>query len=375
MGLYVRKSVKVGPFRFNLSKSGVGVSAGVTGFRIGTGPRGNYIHMGRGGLYYRTTLSPKPQSSGSSSASSEDHGKAYPQVPSNTHDPQIPSYTHDPLHNIDSGDISGMVDSSSKDLIEELNEKRQKIRSWPLVSLLGTGITVYIGSSNFANWAIYLSAGLSFLCILAAAYRDTISKNAVILYDIEDEFQGIYESLHNAFEQMAKCRGQWHLEAEGRVRDSKYHAGADSLVRRKPINLSLGNPPYIKTNVATPAIPVGSQTLYFFPDMVLIFDQNGVGAVSYDNLSVQVASQKFIEEGTVPSDASVVEHTWKYVNKRGGPDKRFKDNRQIPVALYEDVHFSSDTGLNERIELSKTGVSALFAQAIRSVGSTNRSFS
>ncbi|QOK83482.1 DUF4236 domain-containing protein [Ralstonia solanacearum] len=48
MGFYVRQSVKVGPLRFNFSKSGVGVSTGVKGIRIGTGPRGNYIHMGRG---------------------------------------------------------------------------------------------------------------------------------------------------------------------------------------------------------------------------------------------------------------------------------------------------------------------------------------
>jgi hypothetical protein len=39
VGFYVRKSVKAGPFRFNLSKSGIGVSAGVPGFRVGTGPR------------------------------------------------------------------------------------------------------------------------------------------------------------------------------------------------------------------------------------------------------------------------------------------------------------------------------------------------
>src|SRR5690349_19826240 len=56
MGFYIRKSVRVGPFRFNLSKSGIGVSAGVPGFRVGMGPRGNYIHAGRGGFYYRATL-------------------------------------------------------------------------------------------------------------------------------------------------------------------------------------------------------------------------------------------------------------------------------------------------------------------------------
>lgn len=56
MGFYIRKSVSAGPFRFNLSHSGLGVSVGVRGFRIGSGPRGNYVHMGRGGLYYRASL-------------------------------------------------------------------------------------------------------------------------------------------------------------------------------------------------------------------------------------------------------------------------------------------------------------------------------
>ena len=56
MGFYVRKSVRVGPFRFNLSKSGIGVSTGVPGFRVGTGPRGTYVHLGRGGLYFARLL-------------------------------------------------------------------------------------------------------------------------------------------------------------------------------------------------------------------------------------------------------------------------------------------------------------------------------
>lgn len=48
MGLYLRKSVRVGPLRFNLSKGGVGVSAGIKGLRVGTGPRGNYVHIRAG---------------------------------------------------------------------------------------------------------------------------------------------------------------------------------------------------------------------------------------------------------------------------------------------------------------------------------------
>ena len=38
MGWYLRKSLKLGPLRFNLSKSGIGTSIGVKGLRVGTGP-------------------------------------------------------------------------------------------------------------------------------------------------------------------------------------------------------------------------------------------------------------------------------------------------------------------------------------------------
>ena len=55
MGFYFRKSVNLGGLRFNFSKSGVGVSTGVKGFRIGSGPRGNYVQMGKNGIYYRKT--------------------------------------------------------------------------------------------------------------------------------------------------------------------------------------------------------------------------------------------------------------------------------------------------------------------------------
>ena len=61
MGVYIRKSFKLGPIRFNVSKSGVGVSAGVKGARVGVNAKGKkYIHVGRGAIYYRQTLETSP---------------------------------------------------------------------------------------------------------------------------------------------------------------------------------------------------------------------------------------------------------------------------------------------------------------------------
>jgi Protein of unknown function (DUF4236) len=55
MGLFYRKSINLGGgLRLNLSKSGIGVSSGIRGLRVGVSPSGkSYIAGGRGGVYFR----------------------------------------------------------------------------------------------------------------------------------------------------------------------------------------------------------------------------------------------------------------------------------------------------------------------------------
>ncbi len=72
MAFYLRKGINFGPIRVNLSKSGLGFSAGVTGARIGINSKGQtYVHGGRHGLYYRKNLSSGGRSSSSNYGYSE----------------------------------------------------------------------------------------------------------------------------------------------------------------------------------------------------------------------------------------------------------------------------------------------------------------
>jgi hypothetical protein len=197
-----------------------------------------------------------------------------------------------------------------------------------------------------------------------------LSKTTVLFYNIEDEASKSYQSLHDAFDQLAKCHGRWRVEARGKNEDWKHQAGASHLIRRKSVVLGTEPPRSLKTNIAVPSIPAGSKTFYFFPDRLLVFSSNGAGAVSYDALKTEVTPQRFIEAERVPSDAKVVGQTWKYLNKGGGPDKRFKDNRQLPVVLYDQVAFSSASGLNAVLQLSRIGVGEPFRIAVAALAST-----
>jgi len=316
--------------------------------------------MGRSGLYYRKTLP---------SGTSNDHAAQNKPRPQQSH----AEVEYEPLTEIESGDISQMVDSSSADLVAEMNEKQKRRRSGPFVAVFGLVATFFAFQNFQSPMPVLAVASITVLLTIFASVKDSVRKTTVLFFDLEPEIESLYQKLHDAFELISSCSSKWHVEAEGTVKDRKRNAGASSVIKRTSISLGKKSPSHVKTNVSVPTIPVGKQTLYFFPDKVLVFESNGVGAVSYQSLNISVNVTRFIEDGSVPRDTKVIDRTWKYVNKQGGPDKRFKDNRELPVALYEDINFTSETGLNERIEISKVGIGESLAFSIGELAKSLRS--
>jgi hypothetical protein len=351
MGFYIRKSISVGPFRFNLSQSGVGVSTGIKGFRIGTGPRGNYIHMGRGGLYFRATIP------------TEGPGKR----PGQPDAPAAIAAGEEGFQELEAGSVSRMVDSSSAQLLEEINAKAQRRPLWVIAFAAACVLNIIPIAAKTPLWLLWLTAPLSVCAAAWAAYWDTIKKTVVIFYSMEPHLEEAYQALHNAFDTMQSCSGKWHLTSQRETSglyDWKTHGGADAIVNRRTLRLPKGRPPYVKTNILVPVLPARQMKLYFFPDRVLVYDGSRVGAAGYADIQISWTSVRFQEDGSVPSDAKVVGSTWRYVNKSGGPDRRFSNNSEIPIVLYEEVHITSNSGLSEVVQLSRQGLGAELKKAI-----------
>ncbi|MEA0681711.1 hypothetical protein [Xanthomonas campestris] len=265
---------------------------------------------------------------------------------------------------IDSADATTIVDSSSQALLEELNAKKKRWRIWPSVAVVSALVLLIATGNEAPDWALVMLALLSVGGIIAAHLKDQLRKTVVLMYELDEPMEKALEVLHAGAQTMASAYATWHVSSHAKVFDRKYHAGAGTLVKRKPTRFASAPPPFVKTNIKTIAVNVGTQALHFFPDRVLIYDANGVGAVGYKELQVLVSSTRFIEDGSVPRDATVVDRTWRYVNKKGGPDRRFKDNQELPVCQYEEVALRSDTGLNELLQVSRLGSAAAFASAI-----------
>jgi hypothetical protein len=60
----------------------------------------------------------------------------------------------------------------------------------------------------------------------------------------------------------------------------------------------------------------------------------------YEDAHEEASFTNFREDGTVPGDSTNIGTTWQFVNKAGGPDRRFVNNRQIPIQRYSHLQFS-----------------------------------
>jgi hypothetical protein len=350
MAFYIRKSVSLGPLRFNLSSGGLGVSAGVRGLRVGTGPRGNYVHMGRHGLYYRQTVLPTAPA-------------GTPVLPQST--PH--SDTHAPLQELGSADAGTIRDSSSEDLLAELREKRRKLPLLPVALVAGALFLLVALGKGWPWWLLLASLGAYVVAVVAARRRDKLAKTVVILYDFEPAVEAAFKQFCDWTSAIAASRCVWHVDAAGRVYDRKYHAGASQLVRRSLTTVREQAPPYVTTNVPVHAIKAGRNSLFLFPDRLLIYNGSDIGAISYASLEIAADTTRFIEESSVPADAHVVDYTWRYVNKSGGPDRRFSNNRQLPICLYDELTLRTASGLNELLQLSRSGIGPGFVAAVRNL--------
>jgi uncharacterized tellurite resistance protein B-like protein len=357
MGFYIRKSVRCGPLRFNLSKSGIGVSTGIPGFRIGIGPRGTYVHIGRGGLYYRKTLTL------SNTATRAPQSQQQPYSPTSI----APAGTHGPMMAIGSGSIADMTDTNSADLLAEIEQKRRRFVWWPIVAVLSFILAMAILASGLPPWVFVPIILLLVVGILFVYQWDQLKKSVVLMYDLDETMLDSFQRLFESIEALSRCGTIWHVSGRGDVYDPRYHAGAGALLNRSRISIGFRSPPYVKTNVSVPCLPLGRITLYLLPDRMLAYAPNGVGAIDYSTLQLTAYPTRFIEEGHVPHDAKIVDHTWRFVNENGTPDRRFNNNRQIPICQYEELRIGSNTGVLEVMQLSRLGASIPVDQAIGNI--------
>lgn len=353
MGFYIRKSKSVGPVRFNLSKSGIGVSTGIKGARISTGPNGTYINLGRNGLYYRKKLGGKVKN------------QKYNSTPNSPAISYENSYEYTDVIRVapNSAEQSDLDISIVKDI------KRARLFRW--IWWIALFVVFYT-----ETWWV-----LPILLLFRIIFRKLF--NAVIKYDLDSNSELEWEKYSEIINLLKSSKKIWIIETAKRTYNTKYNAGASRNISRgaatvRKIHPNRATGVKVKTNVASISIKGNKCTILFLPSGIVI--KKGTSYVSYPYERVLVSSTytRFVENSPIPRDAEVVDYTWQYVNKNGTADRRFSKNKKIPVCKYGCLEFMVGQEVSIELQLSNNALTGNVGNAyshyrsyISSIGSSS----
>ena len=329
MGLSFFRSFSKGPLRVNVSSSGVGLSFGLKGARVSVGPRGTYVSFQQGGFRYRRKLS-------------EDK-KKYQPPPAAAPVPAASFTTPGHIHTASAAELQ---DSSLTELLQEFQSRASRFSLFVPALLVLTALTLYL--MFWVSHALGIGTFTAGALLLIPLWSwDKDRRSAVLIYDIDEPtLQERWTLANTAGEALAGCDMVFHIYSQVASHDKKYTAGADFSVQRTRVRAVQGSLPFLVTNIEPWSIPAGPQKLIFLPDFLLIQEGSIVGGVPYSRLRAEAYGQKFVEEERVPSDTEVVDRTWQYVNKKGGPDRRFSNNPMYPVVHYGKLELASTDGVH-----------------------------
>lgn len=348
MAWYLRKSVSIGPIRFNISKSGIGTSVGIKGFRIGVKSNGrSYIHAGKYGLYYREEFDGAKQN-----VQTENQ-----QVLDDIFDTTI-------FRTMNSTEL---ISDSKKDFVNQLNQSYSAFRFDYLTGVISIIVIMLLCviNINLMLGAILIGTVSTILVARWESRRRTININ----YEFENDNYSKYEQIILGFNYIAECKCIWSLLTSRKLYDtheSKLNAGASTIVDRLAVSAGKGNPPWVQANISIPVLKTTDRCLYFMPDGILVYDNKGVGLIEYTSLKITFDTTRFIEE-FAPKDAEIVGTTWKYANVNGGPDRRFNNNSQLSICLYGELKIEAQDHLLLYIMTSKFDAPEKFDYSLSSI--------
>ncbi len=347
MGFRFRRSINLGGgFRINISKSGIGYSWGGKGFRYTKTAKGRSratVNFGHG-LSYSQDFggSHRRANRGAKHSSNNSAGSVAQQ--NNIYETEY--IQNRVTSSMISEDLEHLLAATKRSVLIDV---LANVLLW--ISAIYAFILFFIIVSDVSEiWMIVL---FILLAIGSVALKVIVRVKGIIEldYNIDEKVVPDFNGIINPILNILKSKKVWRIDTIANVIQSKYASGAKSSVTRTSCKVSERAFPF-KTNAPCVAFKSNKETIIILPDKIFLIRGIRVGALDYRDVQINIEKIKFVEKEQVPRDSIIVEKTWQYVNKSGGPDTRFKNNRQYPVCLYGQLHFYSEKGLNTMIMYS-----------------------
>jgi len=361
-----RKRVKLFPgVTLNFSRSGISTTVGVPGASLNFNRNGTFLNTGipGTGLYDRKRLGGPNKSNPSLRGSP---GSSQPQKP------MIPDQTTawKSTDNVEETTTPGLQElqdmllacyQEKHELEVEIIKAKSSLKTSHLLRVFSylfiIGFFIKWFSRNRDAKQAYLE---DLEKQLASCYVDIAIRTDK---QIEEKFRELLDS----YKTLLTCEKIWDITATTKIDKVAVRSSASESVSRKAVTFGFANVDIIKSTYdALHFENANGGDLYIYPAFVAIIDSNKkFGLIAIEEVQFTFSTKQFLEESSVPTDAKVIGTTWAKVNKNGSPDRRFRDNYEIPICLYGTMLLKSTTGLNEAYWLSDYTKAEQFATSFK----------
>ncbi len=314
MGFRFRKSINVGGFRVTVSKSGIGYSFGFPGFRAtktATGRNRTTVSLPGTGISWVTETSGK---------------KTGPR----TKGEQINKSCNETLLYSTELTPEDYVPSESEALLKALRKYKSSQQIIKIFALIFLALALF---SSDHWWGI----GTSVMVALSIYFY--FYKRVNIVFDM-DEHATQYQQKLDAFLSLLENNEKLYESKQVfQAHNIKYNAGASKSVSTHDVRLLKISPPFMKTDIKCFRLKTSRGNMYFLPNGIMINRFSELYFLDMKDLVAKFDMTIFIESFT-PEDSELVGYTWQYVNRGGGPDRRFNNNPQFNRNRYGEIYLS-----------------------------------
>lgn len=356
--------------RITLSPSGVSTSVGVGPIRATIGPRGQAVtaNIPGAGLSFRHALGSSP-----SQRLIDPPTPLAPRAGFITPEPDTPELRE--IKSAGSGALTTPGLSEFKRLLEETRrEHSEVVRELSRArSEESSAVGRHTGWKN--GWLMRRLFKAKFEQIRVSAEESTAKRIELeeqerlsrlqTQIELPDSVAKAFHCMNDEFAVLAKCDRIWDTVGQRGTNRVAERTTATRVVERKPVGFKLGRCELIESEWKVPHLEnANGGDIYFYPAFALYFvSSDNFALLEYKDIELEFSFSRFIEEEALPEDTSIVGQTWAKANKDGSPDKRFKGNYQIPIALYGKITITSATGMNEEYMVSNAERAQEFSSA------------
>jgi len=236
-------------------------------------------------------------------------------------------------------------------------------------SLLFLGVMLGPIPSSFIRIALVLTSTPLLIALLIYVslniQKDKVARTTELDYVIHASMAPSFDALKVAADELSRTHAVWNVLSSRPTANLKRNGAARTTIDRQPARFTTRNPPFLATGVQSLSFIVNDRWITFLPDAVLVWQTGSYQAISYSRLHVSDSELRFVETEKIPADSKVVSYTWQFSNRDGGPDLRFKSNRQIPIVRYHQIVFSAPPDFEFHAHISNAPAAQHFAAALR----------